>query len=67
MAKNANAIKKTTGEMIFTVFNTVFMVFLCLITFYPLACAVRILQRTGVDSGASRYSALAQEFYALYL
>lgn len=36
MAKNANAIKKTTGEMIFTVFNTVFMVFLCLITFYPL-------------------------------
>jgi putative aldouronate transport system permease protein len=70
MAKNSNAIKKTSGEMIFTVFNTVFMVFLCLITFYPLwhvLCAsfsepALILAHRGVLLWPKKFTLYTYEF-----
>lgn len=50
--KRRNAIAKTRGERVFDFFNTLFMVFVCLVTIYPFWYVLVLSFNTGQDAAA---------------
>ena len=49
-AKHSNAIRKSTGEKVFNICNTIFMFVLCLIMLYPVYYVLILSLNEGTDS-----------------
>ena len=67
MAKRKNAIRRSTGENVFGVFNVAFMVFMCVITLYPflyvifasISAPAKLMAHSGLLFGPKGFSTAA--------